>query len=316
MKVASKYFNFSILITIFLIIFSIGCKEKKVENSDGVFTFIKGEVSVNDQAVKAGARAIAGDIINVGDKSGAVLQFANHAHLTLSSNTQVFVIDLLKGIDGKPTINLEQHKGSTFSRVVYKGTNYKLGTPALVAGVRGTSFSVTIQPENKNHTSIKLLDGKLEALYVTTDETKSSEPVVLNAGEKISANNDNIEPKGVLTEEETAELKKLDSITMAKTDAVEKESISLDQEIQDVLISPKSLGPVPTEIKSSDKAQVKKAMTIDDLRKKYPNLSKVVTKDGKIYIGSFSQQGSNMQVITTTGVVSIPAEKVKSVSKY
>lgn len=288
------------------------CKkaQEQVSSYHGIFTFIKGEVLRNGVAAKTGDKVLAADKIEVKEKSLAILQFAQDAQLTLGAGT-VISLDSLGKSEEASKIHLMQQSGTSFSKVLARGSDYRVSTPTLVAGVRGTSFSVTVDPANPRKVVLRLLEGKIQANLVDTP----GEAVVLEEGNKIVAEDKLSEPMA-LSPEEKVSLEKLNQIALAD----EKTLSEVDKEIE-----PKA-GEFETNIeklqetikKDSPKAEATKPqkLTLDDLRKKYGRLSRVTTKDGKEFIGAFQQKGQNIIINTVDGVVTIPVEKVAKISPF
>ena len=299
-----------------------GCKESKAPDYNGVFTFIRGTVSVNGNAAKVGSKVSAAETINVGEKSGAVLQFANHAQLTLGAGTTIQVTQLMNGSDGKPAININQESGSTFSKVLAKGADYKMSTPTLVAGVRGTSFSVSIDAQNKNRVAIKLLNGKIEATSVSTTSAEAAKPVVLEAGQKIVADEKSVQAVEQISASERTALEQLESIKVVESkdlaglsDSPEAASVEMAAGVEAIMTKPEESALLPSATEQPAAVKVL-PLTIDQLKEKYGRLSKVTTNDGKTYIGSFSQKGGYIEVITTSGTVKIQSNNVQNIAPY
>ena len=304
---------------------AVQCKkpEPQAKSFHGVFTFTKGEVLKNGTLAKAGDKILGADKIEVKDKAMAVIQFAADAQLTLSAGTTITMDDLSKGADGKVKINVNQESGTSFSKVLAKGSDYKVSTPTLVAGVRGTSFSVTLDRSNPKRVVIKLLEGKVQASS-TAPET-AGQSVVVEAGQKLEATESQIAAPATLSVAEKTSLEKLNQIAMVNVDKLEEITpadvseagqpvavpvIEIPSDTLDSLTSDKPSAPA-----TATQAEPKR-MTLEDLKKTYGRLSKVVTKDGKEYIGSFQQKDSFIIMTTVNGTVKIPVNDVAKISPF
>lgn len=316
------------------------CDEKKQADLNAAFTFVKGQVTVNGEMASVGQKVKEADTVIVKPESGAILQFAGDAVLTLSEDTVLQLSKLSRGSDGKPSINMAQSKGSTFSKVLTKGADYRVSTQTLVAGVRGTSFSVSVDKNNPDNISVKLLKGKVAVSPPSDKEAESAsqsaanaEPVVLNEGEKISANKKEIRKTEKMTSREKEIMTRADeSIYMipaeklAKAEDVQAETavIMTEEKTAEVTRMISEELPEAVAVDKPEEAATtgrsaparKKKMTIDDLRAKYGALSKVETKDGKSYIGPFRTEGKYLVITTVNGEVKVPSVNVAKVSRY
>lgn len=135
------------------------CKEKSPDQLEGFFTFIKGNVTVNGKQARVGGKIVEKDTVKVGENAGGVIQFVNSALLTMRPDTEIKVSDLAKSENGQPIINIAQNSGSTFHKIQKGSAKYKVATPTAVAGVRGTSFSISF--DGTSTSSVKLLEGKV-----------------------------------------------------------------------------------------------------------------------------------------------------------
>lgn len=304
--------------------------EKDANAYSGIITFKTGTVMVDSNAAVIGAKVMKDNKISVGDKSSAVIQFGNDANITLKPNTVITVQELVMGKDGKPTVGINQEKGSTFSRVVTKGSDYQIRTQTMVAGVRGTSFQFNVDEKNPSKVEIQLLEGRVEAKKVVdqaaseTSETAASETeevIVLTAGEKVVVESKVAEPvKTKLTTPETTSLEKLNQVAMvAEPEKISEKSeagsaeeksapaVVIPEEVQQEMLKPQAAA-------AGSAVKGPASVSLEDLRNSYGRIGKITTKSGKTYVGSFSIVGGNMEVITTSGKVVIPNSDVASVT--
>lgn len=340
----------SLLVAVSMVAFT-QCKGKPKNSMTGVFTLITGNVSVNEKPAKVGMRVGEKDTVFVEKDSSGILQFGDKALLTIRPNTKIKIASLVKTENGESKIHLAQYSGSTFNRVMKnKRVAYKIATPTTTAGVRGTSFSVSFD-ESKN-SKIKLLDGKVavkkiepkkegeemivneEEAFTDFDEEAHSEAnneegtpeevVVLEAGEKVEVASNTKEPvkKKKMESVEKKQLETMKKIPMVSSEVLKKANeggaelpqVKIDKKAGQIINNTEE--KAEQIIKNEEKKAAQKPLTIEELREKYGRLSKVTTKSGKVYIGSFRQGSGSMTVITTHGSVTVATSDVAQVSPY
>ena len=282
-----------------LIFVLVSCKESNKASMNGVFTFVKGTITKNGQIAQLGSIVNAGDVLMSQKKSTAVIQFSSGALITLRGGSEFKVSALSQGKDGKKIIALTQKKGSTFSKIVSsENVDYSVSAPTLTAGVRGTSFEVNIS--KRGDTEIKLLEGKIA---VAPDQTKvgsQAKEVLLSAGNKIKVTTSRgISEPQALTSQDQKELTSMNQIEL----------------VPNIEEAPKATIVIP-EAMVEEMATDYKEYTLEDLKKEYGKISKIIAKSGQIYVGNFAQKGEDLMIRTTDGQFSIPASDVKKVSLY
>jgi hypothetical protein len=315
----------------------VNCKEEKqaAESLHGTITFVRGTVEVNNAKVTIGKQIQANDTINVKEKSTAVIQFSNSAMVTVEANTTLAVKKLLVGDNGKPNIELTQERGSTFNKIMPGEAEYNIHTPTITAGVRGTSFTVNMKSDKA--AEIKLFRGKVavkkapaestpQAEGVPSTEAVEEEEIILEAGNKINVSGE----EGSIAEakveemqvEEIQALEKLNEIAFVSDNNLDELETAEPDKVEEVLedipeVVPNEIEQVIIQVEEKNEAEAKeRQITLDDLRKMHGQLSKVITKSGKVYIGAFKQKGGNMEIITTQGKRVIPTSQVAKVEPY
>jgi hypothetical protein len=261
------------------------------------------------------------DSIEVKDKSTAVVQFSTNAMITIESNTNLVVKNLVQGADGVPSIALDQSRGSTFNKIVPGKANYSVNTPTITAGVRGTAFRVS-QSEGSTGTEIELFTGKVALSKDAEGEAAGQkvEETILEAGHKIVVTETEIKEPVKLKAEEIKNLERLNDIAMLpekKLDKIENiESVSKEeaQEIEKDINSQ----VVPEEsqkilIMMEEEEEMAPEITLEDIKRQYGSLSKVTTKDGKSYVGAFKQVGGKFEIYTVKGKEVVSATDIAKV---
>ncbi len=308
------------------------CKEKEQTKETalhGTITFLKGEVHVNDTQARLGLKVKESDVIQVNDKSMTVIQFMNNAQVTIEEGTNIAVARIFKDSDGAPSIDLEQKNGSTFHKIMPGKANYRLRTPTITAGVRGTSFRVDLRETGQ--TKVKLLRGKVAVKKQAEEDDPKAAEVILQPGEKLHSTDEEIGTPEKLEENEIDELTAMNSIAYVppqKLQELEEADVSEIEEImqgmpevvppsvEKIIIPGGKNAETKDELKSETKKPEKTLLTLKQLREQYGELTKITTQDGTVYIGSFKQQGDQFEIETVKGKITIPSTEVVDVAKY
>jgi len=323
-----KKIRMLMILTAGIMISVAGCKEKSSagDQINGTITFVRGDVFVNESPASIGAIVNASDTITVKNKSTAVVQFSSNAMVTIESNSVLAVEKLLVAENGNPAIALNQKEGSSFHKIMPDKADYTINTPTVTAGVRGTSFRVSVA-QDKQDTEIELYKGEVALIQEPAageQEGKegASEPkeILLVAGHKAVATETTVKPVEKLTEDEAEALAQLDEIAFVPATKLDK--IETDNESEEAKELMADIGAIVMPVKSQEtiikleeEAEIKK-VTIDDLKAQYGKLSTVLTKEGKSYVGAFQQVGDKIEIITVDGKKVIPVSSVQKVSPY
>jgi len=305
--------------------FLVDCKEKAKSAPEihGTITFIRGSVLLNQAPVQIGTKVSMSDSIEVKDKSTAVVQFSTNAMITIESNSSLVIKNLVQGKDGVPTIAMDQSRGSTFNKIVPGKANYSVNTPTITAGVRGTAFRVSSGGDKG--TQIELFNGRVALTKEDPnakegEEAVKSEELILEAGQKITVTETEIQAPVKMNETELKDLERMNDIAMIpekKLDKIEKiETISVEEakKIEEEI----SAEVVPEEsqrIIVKMEVQAEPEVTLDDIKKQYGSLSKVTTKNGKTYVGAFKQVGGKFEIVTIKGKEVITATDIAKVQQ-
>ncbi len=300
---------------IFILLLTVGSCSKKesdqpTKTDDGVyavFTFLTGNVLVNNVQTSVGTKVQKGDEISVGDRSIAVLQFGEISVITLKEKTLI-TVDKLEQKTGKPTdIVINQKAGKTFSKIMKDKSNYIINSKTMVAAVRGTEFEFAIDKNNK--TSIKLSEGKLKLVPKKDDVEKPEEAVNLEKDSKIEVSESgNVQEIQTITIEEKKELVMQAQVKIVENVQDEKviEQLKSDEPANNMKV-------IPDEIK---KAIIPPKISLEDIKNQYGHLTVIKTKTGKEFIGYFSQSGKDMTINTVDGIFIIPAKDVAMIAEY
>ncbi len=284
------------------------------------FTFVRGKVTLNEQKVRVGQRAIPGQTIDVKKGSTAVLQFDRKALLTISANTTIKVDELVKKT--KPVIKLSQTRGSSFSKVIPQSAEYQVKTPTAVAGIRGTAFQISLN--KKKQTTIKMLRGKVR---VKTAKAKTEK--LITKGKEIKISKKGFSKIKKVSKKDQEQLSRFDTI---KIQPIQVAAVEQASENETEPTGQPAVVNVPDEVvaeltrvavkkkketqpeKAKPTKKEKKAMTLAELKAKYGQLTQITTVAGKKVVGAkWRQVGDYHYLLTTKGQKKIQTSKVLKV---
>jgi hypothetical protein len=282
---------------------TLNCKEKSTGAIGGVFTFLKGKVTVNGVAAKLGNIVKKGDLIASKKGSAAVVQFSDGALITVKSSSEINISDMSKSESGHNVV-VTQNKGSTFSKIISsEKVQYSISSPTLTAGIRGTSFELNVDKDGA--TEVKLLKGK-----VAVSPSESEEETLLDKGSKLKVT----ETYGMSTPQ------KLNKSDVKKLSALDEIQIvpDIEKKVEEKDLNFENVISAKAENVVKEITEERKEYTLEDLKKEYGKISKIITKSGKVYIGNFLQKGSGktIQVRTVDGQFTVHPNEIKKVFPF
>lgn len=313
---------FRYLLSFFLVCILFSCKgEKKqldISELKATATFIQGQVAVDGNLVRVGDQISSATVVKVGIPGTLVLQIHDIAAVTLRAGTEISIQQMLAESGSDPQVIIAQAKGETFSKVIRKGSNYQIRTPSVTAGVRGTSFNLTVDEKNKSKTTVRLLKGKLSLTKPKTEKEPEPEEIELNTGEKAILEVDKPEEKVEMSADEMEILEVADEVEILPAETLEEPEKIEEKEVitkAAIEVTEQTIEAVAEPvIKDEVKKPVKrKAVTLDSLRKKYGSVVKITTKDGKVFVGAFEQKASSHIIYTVNGEVKIKSDTIAKI---
>jgi len=208
-----KHFIYILILGIFL----NNCKEKTDLSKESFLLVLakKGEVVLmrnnQEMTIEVSSFVMKGDTIRTGEASGMDLEFPNGALLRMKEKTTISINSILSQEDTQVEIAL--NRGKIFSKIKNKlkeKESFRIKTPTMIAGVRGTEFSVSEEEIPK----VMVLEGE-----VSTE--KESLPISsVSAGKKAEGQALEISD---LSPEEKKELES-DSVSLIPSTAEFKEN--------------------------------------------------------------------------------------------
>ncbi len=113
--------------------------------------------STNWAAANIGAALGVGDQLRTGPRSRATLRLSNLSVLRVGE-LMTYEIEAPRTTGGKPTLNLKSGAAYFFSRD--KPEEVQIRTPTVTGAIRGTEFSVLVDPDGR--TTLTMIDGAVE----------------------------------------------------------------------------------------------------------------------------------------------------------
>ncbi len=345
--------NLALFLLLLFFALSCGSKPEAQITMQGILTFVKGDAFVNGKPAKSGDIVQQSDILTTKDNGMIIIQIRDMAMITLRNNTQLKLEKIIGSATGERSVDLFLQSGTVFNKIARKDNTvqkFQVHTPVAVAGVRGTSFAMTASDEQIH---VRLLEGNVSVSRVAaakiekTDKPdanagkspKVAETMELKAGQKVEITTSKVEKPIAFGGKEKDQLEKLNAIAFVDTKVLDeiaakkKSGQSIESLRKQDALKGDTLAPlhIPTESRemldqkmefdvqpgseSSIDPQTKK-LTLEDLRQKYGKLSKIETKDGRVYIGAFKQVGGQIQVETVNGRVAMPVANLKKVARF
>jgi len=306
MKIKPSSTNKKTVIFFIIAVIITGFSCKNATPDSGFVIMTQGTVLLNGKSVKTGEEVRPSDTIKTGDNSYAVIQFGDLALVTIKSNTVLKIENVAIKVN---KIGLRQENGTSFSKLVKKGSDFSIKTPTIVASVRGTSFSLSFD-RNDGKTSISVLSGIVTLSRSGEPESKLiklENDTRIKGGEKADIS-PSIEFKpAVIKEKELADLKQMDSV-----DLMEKRpdtSINSDKNTEPS-VKKETKDAVISKGGEAEKTFTKKLQEIKI--KNNGKLDLIKLKDGRQIHGMIIERGQKYMIQTPSGIVTVQREDIVS----
>ncbi len=214
------------LLSIFLTVFFLNCKSKPDPSSESilVITSKSGTVSIRRGEAELpgtiGSLLIPGDKISTEPSSFVDLELPGGALLRIKPESEVSITSLLsvEGLNAEFQLN----RGKIHSKIKNKlkpKESFRIKTPTMVAGVRGTDFSVSGEESGK----VMVLEGAVGI------DSNSNTEVYVEAGKKGIGDSPEVLD---LTEEEKKELQSDSSSLIGKWEELKDQILENLQELK------------------------------------------------------------------------------------
>lgn len=104
---------------------------------EGRVSFVSGEVFINNNRADVGDIVKEGDVVKTGDNSEAEIEIRDYAVFHIKENSTVLIEDILLS----PRVEV---KKGWFLAIIKRETQFEVGTPLVLAGVRGTVLFINV----------------------------------------------------------------------------------------------------------------------------------------------------------------------------
>ena len=152
--------------TLAIIAFLVGCGSSPVQKKTAslLVIFTSGDVKISRTAgevpAKIGMLVKASDTIKTGKEGAVDLQTRSGSAIRIKSNTTLTVDEISMGSKGANRMSLKT--GDIMAKVKRQsaGEKFSISTPTAIAGVRGTSFTVSVNKDGRKP-RVKVLNGRV-----------------------------------------------------------------------------------------------------------------------------------------------------------
>ena len=167
------------LIALFVMTLSIASAETQLIMLDAKLEILAGQVkltrvgSTKTDVISRSCQLYAGDLLETLKDSRTVLTYSDGTTMRVKERTLIEV----------QPMSVRVFKGKTWYKFTKRGTEFKIETPSLVAGIRGTEFEVAVTSRQK--TVVSVMEGAVAANSKAGGDTE-----VLKMGEAVSCEKD------------------------------------------------------------------------------------------------------------------------------
>lgn len=323
-SILRKILRNSIMLILLFPFLLLSCTKDKAPASliNACIIFSSGDVKIIRTGAETGAHPgnsiQEGDRISTGDRSLLVIQISDRDIVRVSSNSILEIRSIANGKD----VKLYLERGEVISKVsrLEKNENYMVQTPTVIAGVRGTEFSVSASAKEER---VAVLKGNV-AVNLIAEEKKLKTSEALAAGgntviiKKVSDNT--LIETIAITRGEEANIKKVSDIEpLPDLNNIKNEELDKKQElikkIEEDLA--KEL-PAKDELKGARAAKIRKLIiekpkSLEQIKEVFERIDEISMYSGKVISGAIISRGEVYSVLTTDGVISISESEVRAV---
>jgi hypothetical protein len=318
--------NILIILTITIgAVVLFGCKSRKPGDTSGIVTFKLGSAQIHTEGgrqveLQVKDPVLPGDTIVTGEKSTAVVQFAENCVVRVDESSTITV----KAIS-ENNRDLFVRKGQVLAKLIRTGNNNAtIATPTAVAGVRGTQFSVNFRDGS---TKVAVTEGKVAVSAVRSDEkgTPAEQPKEEKLTEAGSTAEITAQPKTAegkeaplalnvrpISETEKTELKKIESVPVIP-EAEKKTPEAIESTVKKATTGEDETKETSAEARQEKlKALMeKKTRSIEEIREVFNRIDEITLYNGRVIQGAVISRGERYTILTPGGTVSIPEKEIK-----
>lgn len=289
-------------------------KEASVKEVKGIIVFLSGDVHLfrkgNALPVTLGLAIDAGDRIETGAGSLAVVQITDKNIVRVAEKT---VLEM-STIEQNSQVSLFLQKGEIASKItrLEKNGAFTVKTPTTVAAVRGTEFSVAVQDGKEK---VAVLSGKVAVGLTKDADQADKKETIADSGNTVVVDTVKKEPAvsvRKIEKDEEATLKKVSEVQLlpelSKTQTgdvdVRKNEISKIE-------ADKNETPAQTKQEKITQLIKEKPKSIEQIKEVFDHIDELSLYSGKTIRGAIISRGTEYSVLTTEGVVKVPADKIR-----
>jgi len=323
-SIPGKSHRNSILIILFVFILLLNCgkREPSAGNINACILFSSGDVKISrngaETGVLPGNPVREGDRISTGERSFLVIQITDRDIVRISSNS-VFEI---RSIMNRNDVKLFLERGEVISKVsrLEKNDNFMVQTPSVIAGVRGTEFSVTVSAAEER---VAVLKGNVVVSLITEEKKLTHSEKVAAQGNTIVIKKGSDIPEFVtvaISKEEQSNIGRISGVEMLPDlNNIKREELDKKQEM---ILKSEEEGvkevPVKDEMRGAKAAKIRqlikeKPKSLEQIKEVFERIDEISMYSGKVISGAIISRGEVYSVLTTDGVVSIPEKEVRAV---
>jgi hypothetical protein len=181
-----------LILGVIVAVINSGSKEQVAQASkDARITFLMGDVKIKaasgseNTKPKIGTLVAMNDVVITSNKATADIEFGDGNTLRIKSNTEVVIRKLIYG-DTAVDEEVYLKKGVLVAEVKKKKQNdsFNVMTPTVIAGVRGTKFQVSFDPNANETTRVTVSEGSVGITKQKNEIPLSKEPIeILDAND-------------------------------------------------------------------------------------------------------------------------------------
>jgi hypothetical protein len=271
-----------------------------------------------DASVLPGNTIQEGDRISTGDRSLIVIQISDRDIVRVSSNSILEIRTISNGSD----VKLYLERGEVISKVsrLEKNESYMVQTPTVIAGVRGTEFSVSASAKEER---VAVLKGNVAVNYAAEEKKLQKKEAIAAGGNTIIINKSSDQTlleTVAITKEEQANIKKISDVEpLPDLNNIKREELDKKQEL--ILKIEEELAkelPVKDELKAVKAAQIRKLInekpkSLEQIKEVFERIDEISMYSGKVISGAIISRGEMYSVLTTDGVITVPENEVRAV---
>lgn len=303
-----KGIKISFLIFLILSVAIMSCsKQEEVQVSEKILkakvTLVIGKAyllrddSPEKIKIRTGARILPNDVILTGKKSAVNIVIANRGVFKIKQNSRVSLKNLIKVDDDNNVASIKVTAGKVVLGLqkLKKNSSFEVETPTAVAGVRGTSFMVSVKQEDKSAfpyfvkvrkkadvvTKVAVLTGSVELINPKNKRQK----LMLSSLKEATLNNDdfkNIKVEKItrLSLDEISAIKEYSEIKKLKLKEISDEIEKAEPEVEEIM---KSDLKTKSDVKSQqeDLSKTEKAIEDQKIEAKKEAIKKMKTSNKK-----------------------------------